>query len=334
MTPRASRLPWELLHDGARFLVREGKIDLVRTTLNEVAGATLLREPSGPFRVVVNVSAPPGHPLKYEEESYRLTLALTDQCPMTPTELGTLSDLVETVQREQPTGVHFSGHGGPGMLAFEDDFGDLDRVPVVKLVERLRGELTDGRLPPFFYLACCHGNDVGEGAESAAAILHREGVTQVVGYSGPILDDLSTDAEAALYAALAAGRTTQQAVAEARQALVRQRTDIEGHARDGGSGGAGLFPFAWSQLVLYHRGPDFAGWARRCRPARQRPVAEHCRAYERSFRTTRGRSVSSRPASSVGGARCTRPASGTCSASRSACSYCKGWAAWANRRCR
>jgi len=56
-------------------------------------------------------------------------------------------------------------------------------------------------------------------------------------------DDLSTRAEEALYAALAAGRTTRQAVREARNALLRPAD--------------GPFPFAWSQLVLYHRGPDF-----------------------------------------------------------------------------
>ena len=82
-------------------------------------------------------------------------------------------------------------------------------------------------MPPFFYLANCHGNDPaaiekGRAAvESLAARLHREGVAQVVAYSGPILDVLSTEAEAALYAAIADGHTTRFAVRQAREALSR-----------------------------------------------------------------------------------------------------------------
>ncbi|HEX5270816.1 MAG TPA: CHAT domain-containing protein, partial [Gemmataceae bacterium] len=233
-------LPWELLHDGDAFLVRDGRLDLVRTTPDDVAEAALLRPPEGPFRLVVNVSAPVGHPgLSYEDESYRLALALTERCPMTVAELGTLDDLAATAARVGPCGVHFSGHGGPGSLVFEDDDGAARVVPVAELAERLRRDMPNGRLPPFFYLACCHGDG---GAELSAARLHRAGVAQVVGYSGPIQDALSTRAEAALYGALAAGHTTRQAVRAVRNALLR---------RDGES-----FPFAWSQLVIYHRGPD------------------------------------------------------------------------------
>ena len=114
-------------------------------------------------------------------------------------------------------------------------------------------------LPSFFYLACCHGNDAGEGAASAAVVLHGEGVAQVVGYSGPIVDELSTRAEETLYAALAAGQTTRQAVREARAALGEPGASATGDSGRSRSRLAGptAYPFAWSQLVLYHRGPDF-----------------------------------------------------------------------------
>src|SRR3954462_15402822 len=89
-------------------------------------------------------------------------------------------------------------------------------------------------------------------------MLHRDGVAQVVGYSGPIVDELSTRAEEALYAALAAGQTARQAVREARAGLLRPRAAAPGlHRADGPPAGAGAYPFAWSQLVLYHRGPDY-----------------------------------------------------------------------------
>ena len=91
----------------------------------------------------------------------------------------------------------FSGHGAPGKLAFEDDEGRPEEISIDDLVRRLRERQPHGVLPPFFYLASCHGNtppDVAAetaGSGAAAARLHREGVAQVVGYSGPIVDELS-----------------------------------------------------------------------------------------------------------------------------------------------
>ena len=91
-----------------------------------------------------------------------------------------------------------------------------------ELVGELKKNDPEGLLPPFFYLANCHGNDPAAlqegrpGVESLAARLHREGVAQVVAYSGPILDALSTEAEATLYADIAAGHTTRFAVRRAR----------------------------------------------------------------------------------------------------------------------
>jgi tetratricopeptide (TPR) repeat protein len=260
-------LPWELIHHDSRFLVRDGVVDLVRTDAQqEVGSLAVLRPPANHFALVVNVSAPENSGLDYENESYRITLALTRHCALTSTELGTLDDLVATVQRAKPTGIHFSGHGSPGRLIFEDDEGGEATVAVGDLVNRLRQDLPEGLLPPFFFLSNCHGNDPaalekGQATvESLAARLHREGVAQVVAYSGPILDVLATEAEAALYAAIAGGHTTRFAVRQARAALIRpigtsrsvlhevdpKRVDAvrESH------------PFAWSQLVLYHRGPD------------------------------------------------------------------------------
>jgi hypothetical protein len=259
-------LPWELLHHDGRFLVRDGVVDLVRTHDQEVGSLAVLQPPANHFALVVNVSAPASSGLDYEKESYRITLALTRHCALTSTELGTLDDLVATVQRAKPTGIHFSGHGSPGRLQFEDDEGGAHLVSTGELLDGLRQKLPDGVLPPFFYLANCHGNDpaaLEEGkatVESLAARLHRKGVAQVVAYSGPILDVLSTEAEAALYAAIADGHTTRFAVRQAREALSQPigpgrsvLREIDPQAVDAMRAS---YPFAWSQLVLYHRGPD------------------------------------------------------------------------------
>jgi len=245
-------LPWELLYHGDEFLVREGRIDLVRTTPTDVAGETLLREPTTPFKLVVNVSAPENSRLSYEAESYRITRATAGRCAMVPTELGTIEDLIDTVDAEQPTGIHFSGHGMPGALLFEDDEGRNDVVDVGEIIKRIRQRLpNERRLPPFFYLASCHGNDPSApreeqpGDPSAAVQLHKAGVTEVVGYFGPIGDELSTRAEETIYEAIAGGRSTRDAVR-----LARDRLKAPLDNRD-------AYPFAWSQLVFYRRGPEW-----------------------------------------------------------------------------
>ncbi|HEX3529733.1 MAG TPA: TIR domain-containing protein [Thermoanaerobaculia bacterium] len=271
-------LPWELLwHDGS-FLLRDARVDLARSTPGEVGPEALLREPDDYLKLVVNVSAPAGSGLDYEGESYRITRALSEKCHFVPTELGTLEDLAETVRAERPTAIHFSGHGAPGALAFEDEEGREAVVSIHDLLFKLRQRI-DGALPPLFYLASCHGNDPGApraadpeagkaGAESSAARLHREGVPQVVGYYGPIVDALSTRAEVAFYRSLAEGETTRYAIRQAREALARPfvapdarhrpRAVAEpGEVRAGVAGDQHSHPFAWAQLVLYHRGPDF-----------------------------------------------------------------------------
>ncbi len=260
-------LPWELLHHDGRFLVRDGDLDLVRSIPCPVGPGAFLPPPAGRFALVLNVSAPEGSGLNYEVESYRLTRALIDHCDLTPTELGTLDDLVRTVADKKPAGIHFSGHGGPGELTFEDDEGRGKQVTVDELVSELKKNAPEGLLPPFFYLANCHGNDPAvlkegrPGVESLAARLHRDGVAQVVAYAGPILDMLSTEAEATLYAEIAAGHTTRFAVRRAREAMTRAPALARSVYRETTSAAVAQaaqesHPLAWSQLVLYHRGAD------------------------------------------------------------------------------
>ncbi|MCP4658152.1 MAG: TIR domain-containing protein, partial [bacterium] len=61
-------LPWELIANDGAFLVREGKVDLARSTPGEVGAEALLGEPVDHFKLVVNVSAPRGSGLDYEGE--------------------------------------------------------------------------------------------------------------------------------------------------------------------------------------------------------------------------------------------------------------------------
>ncbi len=72
-------LPWELIHHDGSFLVRDGRVDLARSQPGPVASGALRSQPTGPFSLVVNVSAPERSGLNYEAESYRITRALSEQ---------------------------------------------------------------------------------------------------------------------------------------------------------------------------------------------------------------------------------------------------------------
>ena len=271
---RALALPWELiLPERNAFPVAQGELDLVREAVTD--GAPGLDAPTEPLSLAVSIAAPNGvGALRYEDEAFRLYQSLAPLGHRVAfTDLGDVDDLAQTAAAAHATAIHFSGHGLPGQLVFEDEFGLADAVKVGDVVKKLNVHLkqtsTSGRFPALFFLASCYGasgepegddGNPGEGERhareieaalgkgpSTAATLHRSGFVQVLGYFGPISDALSTRAEEVLYSALGQGRTTLQAVAEARESLGKEIAIGDARAR---------FPFAWTQLALYHRGPD------------------------------------------------------------------------------
>jgi hypothetical protein len=275
---RALALPWELLMpEPSGFAVAQGDLDLVREAVME--GAPGLEEPTEPLALAVGIAAPEGAgALRYEDEAFRLYQSLAPLGHRIAfTDLGDVEDLARTAAEARATAVHFSGHGLPGQLVFEDEYGLPDVVKVGDVVKKLNVHLKQagggGPFPRLFFLASCFGasgdpEDGGDHADgcrsdgerqareidtalgkgpSTAATLHRSGFVQVLGYFGPILDPLSTRAEEVFYGALGQGRTTLQAVAEARESLGKEIALGDERAR---------LPFAWTQLALYHRGPD------------------------------------------------------------------------------
>ncbi len=70
--------------------------------------------------------------LLVEEEAYRLVLSMqrAAEDAVAFSDLGSVRDLVRAVRRIDPTVVHFTGHGRPGALQFENDKGERDEVPI------------------------------------------------------------------------------------------------------------------------------------------------------------------------------------------------------------
>ena len=257
-------LPWELLTVGGSFALESGQLHLVREVV--VAGAQHLPNDVTSPRILAHVAAPEGEDmveLDLEAAAYRIARALDPLREHTRfTELGTLDDLQEAARALGHTTIlHFSGHGSPGGLWFENANGGPEKVSVATLCDGLAA--VNSRLPAAVWLSCCYGAGTGKrgvsrvrewgGTETAAtepsiaAALHRRGIPQVLGYFGPVADALAARVDRDLFSALVETGRTVEAVRRAR--VSSKRVLDEG-------GRWAIFPLAWSMLALYHRGPD------------------------------------------------------------------------------
>jgi tetratricopeptide (TPR) repeat protein len=256
---QALALPWELLSpDPGTFPVLNGRLIVVREAVAE--GAPELTDPVSPFTLAVVIAAPEGEvSFPYEREAVRLFRALSALGHRAIfTELGRVVDLVELVEEYSASAIHFRGEGLPGGLLFENDLGFTEKVAAKDLIRRLASVLLApsraGSFPGLFFLSSPFSAvEMSVRSERrkleglAAAAIHRVGFAQVIGYFGPVDSELSTQVEQAFYRALASGRTTLQAADAARRVLCAVAPP---HA------GRPYYPLAWSQLAVYHRGPD------------------------------------------------------------------------------
>lgn len=251
LSDQVLKLPWEVIApDPNEFPVRQSVLEVVRESV--VPGAPELPEPSGPFGVAVAVAAPEGQAaLSYEKEEVRLQTVLAALGHAVAfSDLGTLEDLVDLVDLHRATAILFSGHGLPGQLLFENRLGFAEPVAAEEVVRRLRTVLLSpgrsGSFPGLFFLSSCEGA-TSEDGPSAAAALHRAGFSQVIGYFGPVRDSAASRAEEMFFRCLARGDTALQAAHRARASLV----DVIEH-----EGEPFVYPLAWTQFAIYHRGAD------------------------------------------------------------------------------
>ena len=278
----ALALPWELLSPErpGTYPVREGRLAVIREAVTD--SSPHLSEPSGPLTLAAILAAPEDRvAFAYEQESFRLAVALAPLGQRAVfCNLGTLDDLIDLIASVRAGGIHFRGHSFPGGLLFEDELGFSKEIPIAELRRRLASVLLDPRrresFPGFFFLSAPFTTLPGETASCAAA-LHQSGLPQVIGFFGPVDEELNTRLEERFYGLLAQGKSGLEAAERARQALLEPVGDMGERAH---------YPFAWIQLAVYHRGPDLplaTPMPEGCTPALQRqtldinglPVLEH-----------------------------------------------------------
>lgn len=229
-------LPWELLHDGQRFLFQGARPVRVRRRLpgTEVFDVPVV---ATPIRILL-VSARPDDdacgyidhrvsalPLVDAMESLPGLVELEVLNPPTLKALGDALDRARAARAPYHV-VHFDGHGvydrhvGLGGLCFEaeNDTGKLDKRGHAVVYTRDLGQLLRDHRIPLVCLEACQSAQAEQASESVASELLKVGVASVVAMSHSVLVETARRFVGAFYAALADGKRVGDAM------LTGQRT--------------------------------------------------------------------------------------------------------------
>jgi hypothetical protein len=197
-------VPWEILHDGRRFLAKDPRSAVVRSfEADDARSPIAIRE--GPLRVLFTSANPPGSvriDVEAEEEGLRLAYAETGARVVFSAERRlSLHRLMRRVLESKAAGQefhvwHHSGHGsvmqkgGAFLLALEDA-GRAEYV-TIKQVGDVIGTATDLRA---VVLNCCRSASL----LGLAPELARLSVPVVIGFSNNVQDDSAIRFAAALH---------------------------------------------------------------------------------------------------------------------------------------
>lgn len=227
-----AHLPWEVLHDGAQFLVQRQPVVIPVRWLASNAVPQLQVE-SQPRNRALNVLFMATSPLDvkpvldYEQEEAQILKATTRSgIGLTVEESGCLEELgylVDGYRRDTFDVVHLTGHAtirnGEPRFITETATGAAYYASAAEIARTL------GRpLPPLVFLSGCRTGQAGnQGAvPSMAEQLLQAGAIAVLGWGQTVLDRDATAAAAALYESLARSRSLVTAVGETYQALIQQ----------------------------------------------------------------------------------------------------------------
>jgi hypothetical protein len=220
---RVARYPWEFLHDGTRFLLQAGAVNLVRYLTFPEPPRPLA--PCDPLEILV-VSARPKDqpPLASEFEQLRQAfqpLIAQDKLDLAYLLPPTWNTLMDWLLAGAPSVLHFEGYGAftrTGLLIFENTDGESDPVEAATLGNAFYG--TDLRLAVLS--ACDTAKAGGESLlGSVAPALILAGIPAVVAMQRRLPDEAAVRFSRGFYDALLGGQDLESAVMAGRRQLVR-----------------------------------------------------------------------------------------------------------------
>jgi hypothetical protein len=211
---RIARYPWELLHDGTRFLLQAGAVNLARyLTFPEPPRSLATRSP---LEILV-VSARPKDqpPLASEFEQLQRAfqpLIAQDKLDLAYLLPPTWDTLMDWLLAGAPSVLHFEGHGAftrTGLLIFENTDGESDPVEAATLGNTFYS--TDLRLA---VLSACETAKAGGESllGSVAPALILAGIPAVVAMQQSLPDEAAVRFSRGVYQALLGGQDLESAV--------------------------------------------------------------------------------------------------------------------------
>ncbi len=220
---RIARYPWELLHDGTRFLLQAGAVNLVRYMTFPEPPRPLT--PHYPLEVLL-VSAQPKDrpPLMSEFDTLQgafKSLISDGQLDLAYLVPATWDALMDWVLAGAPGILHFEGHGAftrTGFLVFEDNDGVSDPVDARTIANAFYG--TGLRLA---VLNACESAQAGDESllGSVAPALVLAGIPAVVAMQQSLPDGAAVRFARGFYNALLAGNDIESAMVAGRKQLIR-----------------------------------------------------------------------------------------------------------------
>ncbi|HYI08926.1 MAG TPA: CHAT domain-containing protein, partial [Thermoanaerobaculia bacterium] len=230
-------LPWELLHDGQRFLFQGAKPVRVRRRL---PNTRVLDVPvvATPIRILLVTARPEDEACSYiDHRASALPLVEATEAlgglvhihVLDPPTLPALSEELDRARRnDQPYHVlHFDGHGvydkhaGLGALCFEnpEDIGKLGKRRHVNIYTNELGPLISDHRIPLVFLEACQTAQADKASESVASELLKVGVASVVAMSHSVLVETARRFVEEFYEALAVGARVGEAMLRGQRAL-------------------------------------------------------------------------------------------------------------------
>ncbi|MEH2244927.1 tetratricopeptide repeat protein, partial [Nostoc sp.] len=239
-----AHLPWELLHDGAGFLLQRQNISVLPVRSVQQRQTQIIDVQNRPLRLLFMATSPEDPrvpPLGFEREEANILQATKDQpLALIVEESGSvaeLANLVKSYPEDYFDVFHLTGHGiiytqqsygyllptgvtladNTPCFITEEEVGNMQLTTVNDLARAFRG-----RWPRVTFLSGCHTGQVSNKGTvpSMAQALVKAGTGIVLGWARPVYDRTGIVAAQALYQALATGATVEEAVKAAQQEMI------------------------------------------------------------------------------------------------------------------
>ncbi|MBP0014275.1 MAG: CHAT domain-containing protein [Roseofilum sp. SBFL] len=231
-----ANLPWEILHDGERFLVeynpaivpvgwvkrRTPSLSLHNQPNNRVLNVLFMATSPSGVKTVLDFEAEEGQILKATERKKSLCLTVEESG-----NLQELGYLVEDYAKGYFDVAHFTGHaeiedGQPYFLT-ETELGERENSTAQEIARALQFNT-----PKLMFLSGCR-TGYSDAVPSMAEALLNQGATAVLSWGDRVKDDLASEAAGKLYEALSVGKTVTEALALTYQALLQSRESGRWH---------------------------------------------------------------------------------------------------------